>query len=849
MDYNIFGYDFEVFKYDWLVVFVNKNTSERTVIVNDRQALKDFYNTNKNAIFVGYNSRNYDQFIFKGILCNMNPAIINEGLIVKGKSGYQIVKKAKDIPFNNYDVSDIQHSLKQLEAFMGHDIKESEVDFTIDRPLTQAEIEETIKYCTHDVTECLAVLDYKIGDFDAQFSLIEAFDLPFEMFNKTKAQLSAHILGAVKQHTMDDEFEFTIPPTLKLGKKYQFVVDWFKNPVNKAYKTATYSYENQHKRELDCMIAGVPHIFAYGGVHGAIPNYHAKGIILCLDVASLYPSIMIEYGYLSRKLKNPQKYKEIRDERLRLKKLKDKRQQPMKIVLNSTYGILKDKNNPLYDPLMSNNVCVTGQLLLLDLIEKVEPYCQLIQSNTDGIYMLVKDMETVKIIEDIAHEWETRTRLSLEFDIYNEIYQKDVNNYIIISEDGHYKSKGAYLKKLSPIDNDLPIINTALIEYFVHQTPIADTINKSNKLIDFQKVVKLTSLYKGVVYGECVTETIDGKSKVVVKNGEHLREKVHRVFASTNPHAKALYKTKTEKGEQVYEKIAYTPDHCFINNDNILDVPVPEELDRQYYINMATDRLNQFLEVTEEKHDVIPEILYDNMLKTNNFYEFLELCTQTLPIKISNKIFTNYIIADCCFKYGKTKHLLDFIKWFDLLYGKDKLTVKQAETKFDNVKSIIDKYSELSATGKTLIIDSKKILIELFDNIPDEDLYLPEILEMQIKLFENLRYVNSEMNENYYYVLNTRNEIKPNLIIYQLSTGNILNVKVDKQMFDILFIQDGDIVQVNKSEYRYGVKIIGKDEDGVNITDADYNKQYLYLLGYDILYRDYSKSNKSLVEE
>ena len=119
------------------------------------------------------------------------------------------------------------------------------------------------------------------------------------------------------------------------------------------------------------------------------------------------------------------------------------------------------------------------------------------------------------------------------------------------------------------------------------------------------------------------------------------------------------------------------------------------------------------------------------MLKTNNFYEFLELCTQTLPIKIRNKIFTNYIIANCCSKYGKTKHLLDFIKWFDLLYGKDKLTVKQAETKFDNIKSIIDKYSELSATGKTLIIDSKKILIELFDNIPDEDLYLPEILEMQ----------------------------------------------------------------------------------------------------------------------
>lgn len=567
------------------------------------------------------------------------------------------------------------------------------------------------------------------------------------------------------------------------------------------------------------------------------------------EKGALYPSIMIEYGYLSRKLKNPQKYREIRDERLRLKKLKDKRQQPMKIVLNSTYGILKDKNNPLYDPLMSNNVCVTGQLLLLDLIEKVEPYGQLIQSNTDGIYMLVKDMETVDTIKNVAHEWEKRTRLELEFDIYNEIYQKDVNNYIIISEDGHYKSKGAYLKKLSPIDNDLPIINTALIEYFVHQTPIEDTINQSNKLIDFQKVVKLTSLYKGVVYGEGVTETIDGKSRVTVKNGEHLREKVHRVFASNNPHAKALYKTKTEKGEQVYEKIAYTPDHCFINNDNILDAPVPEELDRQYYIDMATDRLNQFLESEEEKHDVVPEILYDNMLKTDTFYDFLELCTQTLPIKISNKIFTNYIIADCCSKYGKTKRLFEYSKWFDLLYGKEKLTLKQIDSKFSSIKSVIEKHSELSTSGKTYLINSNDILTELFNSIPNEDLYLPEILEMQIKLFENLRYTNSEMDDNYYYVLNSRNEIKPNLIIYQLKTGNILNVKVDKQMFDILFIQDGDIIQVNKSEYRYGVKIIGKDENGVNITDTDYDKQYLYLLGYDILYRDYSKSNKSLAEE
>lgn len=848
--YEVIGYDFEVFKYNWLVVFINKETNEKTVIIDNPTELKDFYIKHKEAVFVGYNSRNYDQFIFKGILCSQNPAEINHELIVNGKRGYSIVPKGKQYPINNYDVSDIQHSLKQLEAFMGHTIKETSVDFTLDRPLTDEEITETVKYCTHDVSECLKVLEYKSGDFEAQFSLIDAFNLPFEMFNMTKAQLSANILGAVKQHTMDDEFEFSIPNTLVLGEKYQFIVDWFKNPKNWAYKTATHSYETGHKRELSCMVAGVPHVFAYGGVHGAIPNYHAKGIILTGDVASLYPSIMIEYGYLSRKLRNPEKYREIRDERLRLKKLKDKKQQPMKIVLNSTYGILKDKNNPLYDPLMSNNVCVTGQLLLLDLIEKVEPHCQLIQSNTDGIYMLVKDMETVELIKNIAHEWEKRTRLELEFDIYNEIYQKDVNNYIIISEDKHYKAKGAYLKKLSPIDNDLPVINRALVEYFVNDTPLADTINNCNSLIEFQKVVKLTNLYKGAVLGEATTvKTADGKDRVSVINAEPLTEKVHRVFASKNPHAKGIFKIKIEKGEQTYEKIANTPEHCFIINDDILNMDIPDELDRKYYIDLAQDRLNQYLESEEEKVNPLPQILFECLQNTNTYYDFLKECAEKSPVKITSKVFFNYIIADCCNKYGKTKKLLDYTKWFESLYNKKNITVKMLDSKYSDIKSLIMQYGTLTKSGKSIDIDSENILLNLWNSIPDEHLPLSEILEKQIELFEDVRYIDEDLPDDLYYVLNTRNEIKPNIITYQLSTGLIEYQKVDKQSFDILFIQDGDIIKVAKSEKRYGYKIVGKDENGINIVEPNSSKIYSYLCNYEIVYRNYKKSNKSLVDE
>lgn len=849
MNNKIFGYDFEVFSKInwWCVSFIEKETQEITTIVNDKFKLLEFYENHKNDIFVGFNSRNYDVWILKGILDNINPSIINDQLIIQRKAGYQIVKNSNKYYFNNYDIGDIQHSLKQLEGFLGDLIKESDVDFNIDRQLTHDETIEIIKYNIHDVKECLRVLDYKYGDFDAQLSLIEAFELPFEMFNKTKAQLSAHILGAVKQHTFDDEFEITIPNTLKISEKYQYIIDWYKNPKNLSYKTPLFSYETGHKRSLDTLVAGIPHTFAWGGVHGAIPNYSAEGIILCADVASLYPSIMIEYGYLSRKITNPDKYKEIRDERLRLKALKDKRQQPYKIVLNSTYGILKDKNNALYDPLMSNNVCVTGQLLLLDLIEKVEPYGQLIQSNTDGIYMLVKNMELVETIKSVAKEWEQRTRLDLEWDIYNKIYQKDVNNYIIIDDKGHHKSKGAYLKKLSPIDNDLPIINTALIEYFVHNTPLEDTINNSNKLIDFQKIVKLTSLYKGVVYGEGIKEKQeDGKFKVKVINGEPLKEKVNRVFASINPHAKAIYKIKTEKGIEVYEKIAYTPDKCFINNEDINDISVPDELDRQYYIDLAKERLSQYLDSTEEKTNETPNVLYNCMLESKTFYDFLVLCIDKSPVKITTKAFTDYIIADCCNEYGKTQKLITFIEYFNLLYDKKSIKLDTLNKKINNEKvlKIIENNSEVNKSGKTYVINFEKALSEIFEIIPNEDILPQLIMEKQISLFEEVRYVNELINKNTYYILNMRNEIAPNIITYRINDGLIKNRKIDKQAFSILPVQDGDIIEVKSNEKRYGKKTIGKNSDGTNIVVEDTNKIYDVICSYDILYRDYDKCNK-----
>ena len=107
--------------------------------------------------------------------------------------------------------------------------------------------------------------------------------------------------------------------------------------------------------------------------------------------------------------------------------------------------------------------------------------------------------------------------------------------------------KGLYVKKLTPLDYDLPIVNKALVNYFVSDISVEDTINNCNNLIDFQKVIKLTNLYKGVVYGEGKKVKIDGKDKVIVEDGIQLKEKVHRVFASTRENDNGIFKVKIEK--------------------------------------------------------------------------------------------------------------------------------------------------------------------------------------------------------------------------------------------------------------------------------------------------------------
>ena len=571
-----------------MVVIIDYYTKQEKVIINDRDELLKIYNKFKHDIWIGYNSRQYDVNIMKALILGMNPKEVNDKLILENKKGFEINRNFNNIEFYNYDTLLLNTSLKQLEGFMGENIKESSVPFNINRKLTESEIEETIRYCRHDVQQTIKVFEATKSDFDAHVGMIKEFKLPMGSFNKTKAQLSTEVLGAKRLHSLNDEMEYEFVKCIKLNK-YKYIQDWFND--NRAYKV-----ENDKgklvKNQLKTNVMGLESVYGFGGMHSAIKKYQSDGFIVHSDVASFYPNVMINHGLLSRAVEEPEKYSNVLKQRLIYKRNNDERQAPYKIILNATFGICKDKYNKMYDPKRANEITINCQLLLTDLLEKIEMKfgedVLLIQGNTDGIIVKLRDKTLFEEYKKVCNEWECRTGFTLEHDLIKRIVQKDVNNYIFEFENGKLERKGAYVKKLSKTNYDLPIVNKAIVEYFVNDIPVDKTINECEDLIEFQKISKIGSTYKYAMYGDKI-----------------LNEKVLRTFAATKD-LPGVFKVKdvvNKEGEitESIQKIADTPEKCFIYNDSVVGKKCPSYLDRQYYIDMAKERIKKFIGEYKEK--------------------------------------------------------------------------------------------------------------------------------------------------------------------------------------------------------------------------------------------------------
>lgn len=623
-------YDFEVFKKDWLAVFIDMMNKKEYIVINSPSELKRLYEANIKDIWVGFNNRHYDQYIMKGILLGMDPKKINDWIIVEHREGWQYSNSFNRLPMINYDVMpNPPIGLKTMEGFMGSNIKETEVPFDINRKLTQEEIEQTVKYCRHDVEQTIKVFLERVDNFNAMHGIIQAFpkETALKDIGDSEARIAAKVLECTKKD-FHDEFDFFFLPCLRL-KKYKYVQDWFAERRKEALSMGLQNFDKYDKRtwyksqNLETIVAGIPHAFGFGGLHGASETpIHKTGQILHVDVNNYYPSMLIAWNLVTRAANNDN-FKLVYNTRKSMKKKQvaaaksgdkatakqwKKAQLPYKKILNALSGAMKDETNPAYDPRNNNCMCINGQLMLLDLIEHLEviPGFELIQSNTDGLIIWIPDTdEAFEMVDDICWEWEQRCSteqcsILLELDNISEIYQKDVNNYLWVGTDGGVERIGAYVKELSALDNDLPIINKALVDYMVKKIPVEHTINQCKELIMFQKLVKLSDKYNWVEHEQGIGKVIkttkhrDGTKTEFwsYPDTKKFTYKSYRVFASNRPTDGRLLKRKAVKPKG--DKFGNTPDHSFIYNDDVNGVQVPQSLDRQWYIDLAKKRLKQF---------------------------------------------------------------------------------------------------------------------------------------------------------------------------------------------------------------------------------------------------------------
>ena len=86
--------------------------------------------------------------------------------------------------------------------------------------------------------------------------------------------------------------------------------------------------------------------------------------------------------------------------------------------------------------------------------------------------------------------------------------------------------------------------------YFINNIPPERTIYDCNDLREFQKIVKVSGKYKYAVHGDQI-----------------LSERVLRVFASRSRNDLGLF--KVHKSKTSLDKVANTPEKCFIENDDI----------------------------------------------------------------------------------------------------------------------------------------------------------------------------------------------------------------------------------------------------------------------------------------
>lgn len=552
MTEDIMFYDIEVFSHDAMVVFKDINKRLLRVFHNNFVKLADFI---EGKTLIGFNNFWYDDKILTYMLEQKTIhqiKALNDRLI-GGEKWNHVSPRIKSLDvFQQIDVS--MPSLKKIEGNMGKMIFESSVSFDLDRPLTEDEYHDVLDYCMYDVDTTIDVYKKRVESyFQPKQSLVEMLG------NENAAKWNTTTLSAnlLLKKPLPKWSNIRVPEEM-----LEIV------PPEVADLWLTKSKGSVTIHEFDNEI-----IFGFGGAHSTNTKRKRFENVHNLDVASLYPAIIINYNMLGNAT---QKYEEIRDERIRIKHTEPVRQEGLKLILNSVSGLLRSEYSLLYNPKAAITMCAIGQIILYDLAKRLSTTCEIVQINTDGVAFIPHTDD----YKQIWKEWEAEYNFTLEEEIFPLLIQKDVNNYIASKPNGKLKVKGGdvarYYKDAFFKNNNARILDIALVDKLVHGKDVLDTLMENlDKPHLYQYILKAGGTYRG---------TFDEKGTEY--------NKVNRVFASKKE-GFCLYKKRYDDG---LVRFADSPLHMFLWNGECSEIKdFHKVVDLNHYYQIVMKKLERWV--------------------------------------------------------------------------------------------------------------------------------------------------------------------------------------------------------------------------------------------------------------
>lgn len=600
-------YDIEVFRNVFHCTLLNTETEELfkfecSIRKNNIEEMCKFF-LQDNIILVGYNNIHYDNPIInycieyfsnsKYTYDKICLSIFNlSNVITQDKDNIERWKRWKYAKnFYTLDLLTMLYSkalrvsLKEMQVTMMYkNVQEFNQDWN--KNLSTQDIDSMIEYNINDVMSTYELLKRCEKDIQLRLNIENQYNinclskdgvnigmqiLAEEYMKKTG--ISWNILKDLRSPADTIELNKIILPFIKYDTP--ILQDLLNEMKQLKISPGRKGYEKQFLLENLVVSVGVGGIHSINEPEIIIPQDNE--LLVDLDVASLYPSMLLNFNFYPKHLGKEFKivYQEIKDKRIHAKRIGDKiTNETLKLALNGLSGNLQNEFSWCYDPEAVMGIRINGQLLLLMLTEKLIAIgAKPIQLNTDGIFCRIPKNKYNEVTK-VCKEWESLTGLELEEDRFKSFYQLAINDYFGVFENGKIKEKGCFITSVKLGKGLTPkIIPKAVEKYFLEGIKPKDYIPTVTDIKDFLMSEKT------------------GKQWHVEYNNEP-QQRTNRFYASTNGYFLYKWKGTCVQDIKEYQNMLVASGVTLLNNfDDLKNDP---KINYQYYINEANKIIAQF---------------------------------------------------------------------------------------------------------------------------------------------------------------------------------------------------------------------------------------------------------------